>query len=88
MYKQSVNKGDRFNMVDIITGKAILSLSKPDASGNVGYSLTFDYKYQNDKPDETIEYSNIEFSGPGSWDDYSEGGSYPYSDMYIAALKS
>ena len=73
-------------MINIISGIATLPLAKPDEGGNVGYSLTFNFKYQEDNPGDTIEYSNIEFSGPGSWDDYSEGDDYPYSQMLAAAL--
>ena len=65
----------------IITGSTTLPLARPDAGGNMGYSLTFNFKYHEDNPRDTIEYSNIEFSGPGSWDDYSEGDVYPYSQM-------
>ena len=73
-------------MGEVITGGITLPLGKPDEGGNMGYSLTFNFKYQEDNPRDTIEYSNIEFSGPGSWDDYSEGDGYPYSQMLAAAL--
>ena len=69
-----------------IAGKTTLALTKPDASGNVGYSLSFNFEYDENNPEETIEYSNIEFSGPGNWDDYSEGDDYPYSQMLVMAL--
>ena len=74
-------------MKNISSGTLTLALAKPDAGGNYGYSLSFDYKYQEDNPVDTIEYSNIEFSGPGSWDDYSEGDVYPYSQMFTAVMK-
>ena len=69
-------------MTNIITGSTTMPLAKPDAGGNVGYSLTFNFKYQEDNPGDTIGYSNIEFSGPRSWDDYSEGDNYPYDQMF------
>ena len=72
-------------MAGVKKGKTVLYL-KADPSGNVGYSLTFDYKYDKDGPGSTIEYSDIEFSGPGSWDDYSEGDDYPYSQMLAVVL--
>ena len=74
-------------MKNIKSGSTRLSLANPDAAGNYGYSLSFDYKYQDDKPEDTIEYSNIEFSGPGSWDDFSEGDDYPYPQMFTAVMK-
>ena len=73
-------------MGKIISGSTTMSLAKPDAGGNMGYSLNFNFKYQEDNPEDTIEYSNIEFSGPGTWDDYSEGDDYPNSLMIIAVL--
>ena len=73
-------------MGKIISGSTTMSLAKPDAGGNMGYSLSFNFKYQEDNPEDTIEYSNIEFSGPGTWDDYSEGDDYPNSLMIIAVL--
>ena len=75
-------------MINIITGSTTMSLAMPDAGGNVGYSLSFNYKYQEDNPEETIEYFDIKFSGPGSWDDSSEGDDYPYSQMLVAALSN
>ena len=73
-------------MGKIISGSTTMSLAKPDAGGNMGYSLNFNFKYQEDNPEDTIEYSNIEFSGPGTWDDYSEGDDYPNSLMIVAVL--
>ena len=73
-------------MTNIISGSNILHLAEPDAGGNVGYSLSYDFKYQKENPSDSIEYSNIKFSGPGSWDDYSEGSDYPYSQMLELAL--
>ena len=73
-------------MTNNVSGKATLSLSKPDASGNVGYSLTYSYVYSSDSPEGTIEYANIEFSGPGNWDDYSEGDDYPFDQMLATVL--
>ena len=73
-------------MENVITGSITISLSKSDASGNYGYFLSFDYKYQEGNTDDGIEYLNIEFSGPGSWDDYSEGDDYPYPQMLAAIL--
>lgn len=73
-------------MTNNVSGKTTLALSKPDASGNIGYSLTYSYTYSSDNPEETIEYSNIEFSGPGNWDEYSEGDDYPYGQMLVTAL--
>ena len=73
-------------MGKIISGSTTMSLAKPDAGGNMGYSLSFNFKYQEDNPEDTIEYSNIEFSGPGTWDDYSEGDDYPNSLMIVAVL--
>ncbi|MBE9549445.1 MAG: hypothetical protein IMF09_08590 [Proteobacteria bacterium] len=52
--------------------------------GNLGYSLSFDYKFLEDNPTESMEYSNIEFSGPGSWEGFNQGDdSYPLNDMLI-----
>lgn len=65
-----------------------MNLSKPVAGGNFGYFLTFNFEYQEENPEDTIEYSNIKFSGPGSWDDYSEGDDYPYSQMLREALRN
>ena len=73
-------------MGKIISGSTTMSLAKPDAGGNMGYSLSFNFKYQEDNPEDTIEYSNIEFSGPRTWDDYSEGDDYPNSLMIVAVL--
>ena len=75
-------------MKKIISGSTTMSLAKADAGGNMGYFLSFYFKYHDDNPGNTIEYSNIEFSGPGSWDDYSEGDVYPYSQMLEAALSN
>lgn len=73
-------------MKKLITGSTTMSLAKPDAGGNMGYSLSFDFKYHDDNPEDTIEYSNVEFSGPGSWDDFSEGDEYPYDQMFEEVL--
>jgi len=67
-------------MKNKISGSARLSLPA-DAGGNVGYSLTYDYEHDQDNMVETIKFSNIEFSGPGTWDDFSEGEDYPYDQM-------
>ena len=73
-------------MKNITSGTKSLPLVKPDAGGNMGYSLSFDFEYNDDNPGDTIEYSNIKFSGPGSWADYSEGDEYPYAQMYKAVM--
>ena len=73
-------------MEKIISGSRKMSLAKPDAGGNMGYSLNFNFKYQEDNPGDSIEYSNIVFSGPGSWDDFSEGDEYPYAQMLKAVM--
>jgi len=75
-------------MADSISGKANLAIARADSSGNVGYSLDFKYQYQAANPKGTIEYTEIEFSGPGSWEDFSEGDDYPYSDMYSLAIQN
>lgn len=69
------------------TGRTILYLGKPDEAGNVGYSLEFEYSYSEDDPEGSIKYSNIKFSGPGSWSDYSEGADYPFEEMRRATTK-
>ena len=73
-------------MTNVVKGNATLYLSQEDPSGNVGYSLKFKYSYEDENPVDSMTYSNIEFSGPGSWEDYSEGDVYPYSQMFEAAL--
>jgi hypothetical protein len=35
---------------------------------------------------ETIRFSEVECSGPGSWIDYSEGEDYPYHEMEKVVL--
>ena len=72
--------------MSIVSGSTTLCLSRGDAAGNMGYSISFDYNYQTDDPANTIEYTNIKFSGPGSWSDYSEGDDYPYKDMLLVVL--
>jgi len=69
-------------MTNLIKGNATLYLAEEDASGNVGYSLAFEYEYEESQQSSTIKYINIEFSGPGSWDDYSEGDDFPYRKMF------
>ena len=73
-------------MKSLVTGKATFNMNEPDASGNVGYSLSYDFKYQKENPMETIEYLNIKFSGPGSWRDYCERDDYPYNEMLTTVL--
>jgi len=73
-------------MANKVTGKVYLALSKSDAGGNMGYSLTYNYSCDKDDPQETIESSNVEFSGPGNWDDYSEGDDYPFNEMLVPVL--
>lgn len=72
-------------MTNIVSGKVHLALGS-DPGGNYGYHLNYAYSCDKDDPAETIEYSDIEFSGPGSFDDFSEGGDYPYNEMLIAVL--
>ena len=67
-------------MKNKISGSAQLCLPS-DQGGNYGYSLTYDYVYHEDDMPEDIEFTNIEFSGPGTWDDFGEGEDYPYLDM-------
>ena len=69
-----------------LSGRTTLSLSMPDASGNYGYSLTFNYMCGVGELSETIRFSKVEFSGPGSWVDYSEGEDYPYHEMERVVL--
>ena len=42
-------------MNSLVTGTANLNLSKPDAGGNFGYFLTFNFKYQEDNHEGTIK---------------------------------
>ena len=73
-------------MTNKVAGNVLLALSKSDAGGNMGYSLTYSYSCEKAKPEETVVYSNIEFSGPGLWDDFSEGDDYPYREMLVPVL--
>jgi hypothetical protein len=68
-------------MKNKISGQSTLYLARTDASGNHGYSLTFSYRYDEGELSETIEFSDILFSGPGTWEDFGEGDDYPYGDM-------
>ena len=67
-------------MKNKISGSANLPLPG-DPSGNFGYTLTYSYAYEEGHMAETIEFSDIEFSGPGTWEDFSEGDEYPYRQM-------
>ena len=67
-------------MKNKISGTTTLPLPS-DPGGNYGYSLTYNYAYDEDNMAETIEFSDIEFSGPGTWEDFSEGEDYPYGQM-------
>jgi hypothetical protein len=67
-------------MKNKISGNATLPLPS-DPGGNYGYSLTYNYAYDEDNMAESIEFSDIEFSGPGTWEDFSEGEDYPYGEM-------
>ena len=73
-------------MNKVKSGSTRISLVNPDAAGNYGYSLSFDYKYQESDPEGTIEYTNIQFSGPGTWGEFSEGDDYPYPQMFTAVM--
>ena len=75
-------------MANIITGSKRMSLAKPDAGGNMGYFLEFEYAYSQDDPEKSMTYSNIKFSGPGKWEEYSEGDDYPYSQMFEEVFRS
>ena len=68
-------------MTQQITGKTKLYLSKPDASGNVGYCLSFSYQFSKDIPKDSMIYHDIKLNGPDGWDDYSKGEEYPFDEM-------
>jgi hypothetical protein len=67
-------------MKNKISGNATLPLPS-DPGGNYGYSLAYNFAYDEDNMAESIEFTNIEFSGPGTWEDFSEGEEYPYREM-------
>jgi hypothetical protein len=67
-------------MKNKISGSATLPLSG-DPGGNYGYSLAYNYAYDEDNMAESIEFSDTEFSGPGTWEDFGEGEDYPYGEM-------
>ena len=74
-------------MKEKCTGNIVMTLSKPDAAGNMGYSISFDYSvaWSNGvNPD--IKFSNVKFSRPGTWDEFSEGEDYPYGEMQTAVM--
>ncbi len=73
-------------MKNLVTGKTQLFLAEPDQGGNVGYSITFKYSFDQDDILESFKYSDIEFSGPGTWDEYSCGEDYPIGEMMKQAL--
>ncbi len=73
-------------MNKIINGKTTLLLSAPDQAGNVGYSLVFSYNYNEEDILKSFSYSDLKFSGPGSWEDYSCGDDYPVDQMMQQAL--
>lgn len=69
-----------------VKSKTVLHLSKPDPAGNIGYSLSFNYSYYEEDISGSFSYSELEFSGPGSLDDYSCGDKYPIDLMIRQAL--
>ena len=73
-------------MEKIIQGRTTLLLSQPDPAGNIGYSLSFNYSYIEKDIPGTFSYSELEFNGSGSWDDYSCGDDYPIDLMIQQAL--
>ncbi len=64
-------------MEKIIQGRTTLILSQPDPAGNIGYSLSFNYSYNEEDMPGSFSYSELKFSGPGTWDDYSCGDATP-----------
>lgn len=73
-------------MSKIKTGCAKMPLSSPDPGGNYGYYITFNFEVDLDNPTNSFKISDIEFSGPGSFGDYSEGDDYPTEDMRVHVL--
>ena len=75
-------------MEKLIKGKTILYLAEPDPGGNIGYSLTYSYSYNDENILDTFSYFDLEFSGPGSWEEYSCGDEYPVEKMMKQALSN
>ncbi len=73
-------------MENLKKGKTTLYLGEPDQAGNIGYSLTYSYSYNDENILDTFSYVDLKFSGPGSWDEYSCGDVYPIDKMIQLAL--
>ena len=74
-------------MEKLIKGTTTLALAESDPGGNMGYFLTYSYRYNDEDILGTFSYTNLEFSGPGSWEEFTCGGAdYPIDQMMLAAL--
>ena len=73
-------------MNQLINGSTTLYLDEPDQGGNVGYSLAYQYTYNPEDILGTFLCVEINFSGPGSWEEYSCGDEYPIEKMMQQAL--
>jgi len=73
-------------MSKIINGKTTLHLTESDPSGNFGYSLTYNYTFNPEDIIGSFSYTDLAFSGPGSWDEYSCGDEDPLDKMMQQAL--
>ena len=73
-------------MDTIITGGTTLQLAEPDPAGNRGYSLAYNYSYNQEDILGSFSYADINFSGPGTWEEYSCGDKYPIDKMMQQAI--